>query len=324
MRYTLEEATIPSRRRGMKKGHIMSNGRRGFTLIELLVVIAIIALLVGLLLPALGKAREAGRTVKCLSNVKQIGGAALNYATDYKDQIWPVAGRDATGRRFWPPESDPDPADRNVALWAQRIENTVRVPGILFDYVDNAHAIAECPTNRRQNASAAIAERNNFWGGRSGVNFDYTMLDEAEGIKLSSKPLIGYVPPNQANGSRILPTGVAMMIQHFQHVPLYFEESTIIWNQQYRDGMFGNEDQLTSRHARSGHVAFLDGSSKLMKELGTDGKDGDGIYRNRNVDFECLDIYVNGKGLNSTWISVSDNDWRFNYIQKYGWMNTPQ
>ncbi|MFN7337860.1 MAG: hypothetical protein ACK5SZ_01790 [bacterium] len=61
-----------------------------------------------------------------------------------------------------------------------------------------------------------------------------------------------------------------------------------------------------------------------MNELGTDGKDGDGIYRNRNVDFECLDIYVNGKGLNSTWISVSDNDWRFNYIQKYGWMNTPQ
>jgi hypothetical protein len=33
---------------------------------------------------------------------------------------------------------------------------------------------------------------------------------------------------------------------------------------------------------------------------------------------------VNAKGLNSTWISISDNDWRFNVIQPYGWMNAPR
>jgi prepilin-type N-terminal cleavage/methylation domain-containing protein/prepilin-type processing-associated H-X9-DG protein len=54
----------------------------GFTLIELLVVIAIIALLMGILMPALSRARKQGQGVRCLSNLKQIGVAAYLYAQD--------------------------------------------------------------------------------------------------------------------------------------------------------------------------------------------------------------------------------------------------
>ncbi|MCC6661597.1 MAG: prepilin-type N-terminal cleavage/methylation domain-containing protein [Phycisphaerales bacterium] len=74
----------------------------GFTLIELLVVIAIIALLIGILLPALGEARRTGRLGVCLANMKQIGTATHSYAADYQDRIFAFTWKKGMALSKWP------------------------------------------------------------------------------------------------------------------------------------------------------------------------------------------------------------------------------
>ncbi|QDU71315.1 type II secretion system protein [Mucisphaera calidilacus] len=125
---------------------------RGFTLIELLVVISIIALLIGILLPALGAARATARGAVCQSNNRNITTALNVYAVDNRG-VWPSRGALV---------DDPDyPEDKRNVGWIPGVslqgkDSEVLEDGSLFEYLNNVEVLS-CPSDDYAEESAGLS-----------------------------------------------------------------------------------------------------------------------------------------------------------------------
>lgn len=147
--------------------------KRGFTLIELLVVIAVIAVLMGILMPALKAAREQARGVQCTSKVRSLVLAWLMYKDENDAQLVPGDTRSPATRWYTPAEP---------VCWVKPKQGTFRGDaieqekegirqGLLWPYIEDI-GVYRCPSDRRKIATVQAYRSYSIAGGAYGERYN--------------------------------------------------------------------------------------------------------------------------------------------------------
>ena len=217
----------------------MLKNRSNFTLIELLVVIAIIAILAGMLLPALSKARDTAKKISCTSNLKQILTAEKFYETDYSDYMIPTY-RDPSLGGYKGPKEDPV---GGVCQWDSYLRLYLAMPNYLD--VRRMTSVLFCQGNTPAWAGGGLYLTNYSWNRN-----------------------LGYVtgpPPTSAWNSRQVkiqeikrPSDFSIICDGVK-VPGQPSQTNFFTVENYIDPLDTNYYRLFNKHAQGDNLGFADG-----------------------------------------------------------------
>ena len=235
----------------------LPGNRRAFTLIELLVVIAIIAILAGLLLPALSRAKQKGQRASCISNLSQIAYAVTLYLADHGDRFPDRRDLKASLPGGYHPWTTWPPSDPRGGWAAVVLQEDGAVPPIW-----SCPAALNCPAGTAVQSTQAISSDTNspmtrYWlwrFDRTNDLGDTTMLEDFW-TKTTSQAVSDLIAANDPTVGPISgPTDVELAVDPYfpQTIPTVAPE-------------------LSGRtvHAGGRNRMFLDGHTQLTKDART-------------------------------------------------------
>ncbi len=245
--------------------------KKYFTLIELLVVVAIIAILAGMLLPALNQARSRAKSIACLGNTKQIGLALAMYTTDAKG--------------FLPNFSDGNPGSNPMKFtnpWHQALSGYIAPDSVYKDptnLISPEKGVWRCP-------GVAPAEMTGtYWGGGYGAN--RTLMRYAYANS-------SYDPLGSTRLSRIQnPASVAAAgdsgrpVQVVDGEPVTYvpwmtwitsAQSTGNWKMPSSLGPKSGTEQPAARHNKQANIVFVDGHVQAVSFSSLNSLDNKDTY----------------------------------------------